>query len=130
MQVLLAHGTPLTQHSTLRTQHSTLNAQHSTLNTQHPTLYTLPSTLNTQHSSRQVEAWLEQSLGVARDLKAKGSLRQAPPSAPNVKQFRGGLVSKAHRLVYHSTLGLRVINKKKSAGPQGQRQPPTGTALL
>ena len=31
----------------------------------------------------------------------------------NVKWFRGGLVFKAHRLVYHSTLGLRVIKKKK-----------------
>ena len=30
-----------------------------------------------------------------------------------VKRFRGGLVSKAHRLVYHSTLGLRVIKQKK-----------------
>ena len=28
--------------------------------------------------------------------------------------FRGGLVFKAHRLVYHSTLGLRVIKKKKA----------------
>jgi len=28
-------------------------------------------------------------------------------------RFRGGLVFKAHRLVYHSTLGLRVITKKK-----------------
>ena len=26
--------------------------------------------------------------------------------------FRGGLVFKAHRLLYHSTLGLRVIKKK------------------
>jgi hypothetical protein len=31
-----------------------------------------------------------------------------------VKQSRGGLVFKAHRLVYHSTLGLRVIKKKKT----------------
>jgi len=31
----------------------------------------------------------------------------------NAKRFRGGLVFKAHRLVYHSTLGLRVIKKKK-----------------
>ena len=31
----------------------------------------------------------------------------------NVKRFRGGLVPKAHRLLYHSTLGLRVIKKKK-----------------
>ena len=27
--------------------------------------------------------------------------------------FRGGLLFKAHRLLYHSTLGLRVIKKKK-----------------
>ena len=33
----------------------------------------------------------------------------------NVKRFRGGLVFKAHRLVYHSTLGLRVIKKKKTS---------------
>ena len=31
----------------------------------------------------------------------------------NVNRFRGGLVLKAHRLVYHSTLGLRVIKKEK-----------------
>ena len=31
----------------------------------------------------------------------------------NVKRFRGGLVFKAHSLLYHSTLGLRVIKKKK-----------------
>ena len=30
----------------------------------------------------------------------------------DVKRFWGGLVFKAHRLVYHSTLGLRVIKKK------------------
>jgi len=30
-----------------------------------------------------------------------------------LKRFRGGLVFKAHRLVYHSTLGLRVIKKKE-----------------
>ena len=31
----------------------------------------------------------------------------------NVKRFRGGLVFKAHRLLYHSTLGWRVIKKKE-----------------
>ena len=31
----------------------------------------------------------------------------------NVKWFRGGLVFKAHRLLYHSTLGWGVIKKKK-----------------
>jgi len=30
-----------------------------------------------------------------------------------VKRFRGGLVFEAHRLLYHSTLGLRVVQKKK-----------------
>jgi len=29
-----------------------------------------------------------------------------------VQRFRGGLVFKAHRLLYHSTLGSRVIKKK------------------
>ena len=33
----------------------------------------------------------------------------------NVQRFRGGLVCKAHRLLYHSTLGLRVITKKKKS---------------
>jgi len=32
-----------------------------------------------------------------------------------VQQFRGGLVFRAHRLVYQSTLGLRVIKKKRSS---------------
>ena len=30
-----------------------------------------------------------------------------------LKRFRGGLVSKAHRLLYRSTLGSRVIKKKR-----------------
>ena len=30
----------------------------------------------------------------------------------NVQRFRGGLVFKAHRLLYHSTVGLRGIKKK------------------
>ena len=30
-----------------------------------------------------------------------------------MQRFRGELVFKAHRLLYHSTLGLRVIKKKK-----------------
>ena len=34
----------------------------------------------------------------------------------NVKRFRGGLVFKAHRLVYHSSPGWRVIKKKKEKG--------------
>jgi len=37
----------------------------------------------------------------------------------NVQRFRGGLVFKAHRLLYHSTLGLKVIEKKKKVGGLG-----------
>jgi len=38
----------------------------------------------------------------------------------NVQRFRGGLVSKAHRLLYDSTLGSRVIKKKSACGHEGQ----------
>ena len=44
-----------------------------------------------------------------------------PPSSASSRstastcRFRGGLVYKAHRLLYHSTLGLRVITKKKKS---------------
>jgi len=39
----------------------------------------------------------------------------------NVQWFRGGLVFKAHRLLYHSTLGLRVIKKKGEGGIEIER---------
>ena len=38
----------------------------------------------------------------------------------NVKRFRGGLVSKAHRLLYQSTLSSRVMKKKKSQFSPGK----------
>ena len=31
----------------------------------------------------------------------------------NVQRFRGGLVFKANRLLYHSTLGLRIIKRRE-----------------
>ena len=34
-------------------------------------------------------------------------------SSQNVKRFRGGLSFQAHRLSYHSTLGLRVMKEKR-----------------
>ena len=46
--------------------------------------------------------------------------------------FRGELVFKAHRLLYRSTLGLRVIKKKKKAGffyGAGVRRPCGGRVL-
>ena len=39
----------------------------------------------------------------------------------NVKRFRGGLVFKAHILMWHSTLGLRVIKKKNKVQPSRAR---------
>ena len=38
----------------------------------------------------------------------------------NVKRFRGGLVFKAHRLVYHSTLVLKVRKKKMKIQGSGE----------
>ena len=38
-------------------------------------------------------------------------------------RFRGGLVFEAHRLLYHSPLGLRVIKKKRRVSDARVRQP-------
>jgi hypothetical protein len=37
-------------------------------------------------------------------------------SAGAASAYRGGLVFKAHRLLYHSTLGSRVMKKKEEEG--------------
>ena len=39
----------------------------------------------------------------------------------NVQWFRGGLVFKAHRIVYNSSRGSRVIKKKKVLGTASAR---------
>ena len=39
-----------------------------------------------------------------------------------MQRFRGGLVFKAHEPLYHSTLGLSEIKRKK-IGPSGNREP-------
>ena len=61
-------------------------------------------------------------------------LRSPPcgaPDARNVQRFRGGLVFKAHRLVYHPTLGLRVTKKKKKKKTTHQTPTPlVGTGGL
>ena len=38
-----------------------------------------------------------------------------------MERFQGGLVFKAHRLLYHSALGSRVIEKKKKKVPVGYK---------
>jgi len=40
----------------------------------------------------------------------------------DLEQFRGGLIFKAHRLLYHSTPGLRVIKKKKRTWSQTRNE--------
>ena len=64
----------------------------------------------------RVKGWWypEGSEGDARDLPDAAVVPGTLGS--NVKRFRGGLVFKAHRLLYHSTLGSRVIKKKKVPG--------------
>jgi len=49
------------------------------------------------------------------DLVSAQSSIQEQILSRNVKRFRGGLVFKAHRLLYHSTLGWRVIERKKKS---------------
>ena len=43
----------------------------------------------------------------------------------NEQRFRGGLVFKAHRLLFHSTLGWSVIQKKREGAPLASEE---GTA--
>ena len=52
---------------------------------------------------------------LCQDPLASRSLKEEQLLRRNVKRFRGGLVFQAHRLLYHSTLGLRVIKKKRSS---------------
>ena len=47
-----------------------------------------------------------------------------------MKRFRGGLVSKAHRLLYHSTLGLRVIKTWQLAPVKALNVPALAAAGL
>ena len=46
----------------------------------------------------------------------------APLAGSTVERFRGGLAFKAHRLLYHSRLGLILIKKKKKIQVQGRPQ--------
>ena len=46
-------------------------------------------------------------------LRGARSLIREHSISGNVERFREGLVSKAYTLVYHSTLGSRVLKEKK-----------------
>ena len=43
---------------------------------------------------------------------------------PSTQRFRGGLVFKAHRLLYHSTIELRVIKKKSNKKTANRKHGP------
>ena len=53
-------------------------------------------------------SWFGRAPGRDRDVTRDGTAETL------LQWFRGGLVVKAHRLLYHSTLGLRVSKKKKN----------------
>jgi len=55
--------------------------------------------------------------------------RQRRPEQGRGKRFRGGLVCKDHRLVYHSTLGLRVITKKRRSDLEEEHGHETDSSL-
>ena len=83
--------------------------------------------------SREREGKADGGGGVRHSVKAQ---RRTPAARDtmDVQRFRGGLVFKAHRLLYHSTQGLRVITKKKKSPPAKTRcltpaQSPTPAAL-
>ena len=60
--------------------------------------------------------WVE---GTRWDVKSS-MMMQEQMIGKNVERFRGGLVSKAHRLLYHSTLGSRVMKKKRMKKVEGR----------
>jgi len=60
-------------------------------------------------------AWMICSCNPTSTFSTATIFAESPPLLHrNVKRFRGGLAFKAHRLLYQSTLGLRVIKKKKT----------------
>jgi len=68
--------------------------------------------------------------GPATRAVAEAAKAVSDDSARYVKRFRGGLVFKARRLVYHSTLGLRVMKKtNKNEGRDRNHVRPLGEVL-
>ena len=106
--------TPQTLHPALCTLHPTPYSllpspycPHPTPCTLHPTPYSLLPTPHTLHPTPKIgQLW-----------------RDRPQVPPNVKRFRGGLVFKARRWLYHSTLGSSVIKKKKKIGQMWRDRP-------
>ena len=71
----------------------------------------LPEMLESEHSTAKIsnQETFESETFSNQNTLVRDGLKK-------VKRFRGGLVFKAHKRVYDSTLGSRVIKKKKK-GP-------------
>jgi len=71
-------------------------------------------------SGSEVGSFLRLVDSLITQFKAQGPSRTCNESNEEEEKTprRGGLVCKAHRLLYHSTLGLRVIKKKKKGAPR------------
>ena len=71
---------------------------------------------------------------VARDQQTRRHITLLEAKRPNIPHsWRPGLVFKAHRLVYHSTLGSRVMKKKRRrrySAPRGAKSRPSLSLTL
>jgi len=121
---------PLTLNPSPETQNpkpETRNPNPETRNTKPKTRNLNPEPRNPNPETRNPKPETHNPKPETRDPKPetrnpKPKTRDPKPEALNPKPktrkqgswlFRGGLIFMAHRLVYHSTLGLRVIKKKK-----------------
>ena len=77
------------------------------LSREHGTCQTVKALAFSYKSLKPFKLFRARSAAVREPYEASPRARTSPP------QCRAGLVFKAHRLVYHSTLGLTVIKKKK-----------------
>ena len=63
-------------------------------------------------------AWIQLAAAADGTSPREDGINWARENPPNVKRLRCGLVFKAHRLLYHSTSGLRVIKEKEKMPPR------------
>ena len=89
------------------------------------------SGLGSQEKVRELSVGVTSSLGSGRVLSVQLSIQEHLVDRV-VNRFQGGLVFQAHRLLYHSTLGSRVIKKKKKEqlGRRRLRCPPLPPAKV
>ena len=74
---------------------------------------------DTEHFSQILTRTTDEVVRVPRRARTEGSttLQKYQLLHRNVQWFRGGLVLMAHRLVDHSTLGLKAMKKRREGFP-------------